>query len=81
MPKLYFCDTGLMSWLLGIREPAQVRAHPLRGSLFENWVISEIVKAQSGGGERPRVDFWREKFPADKFVSWLVHGGDGDIQE
>ena len=44
MPKLHFCDTGLACWLLGIREPAQLRLHPLRGALFETWVASEVLK-------------------------------------
>ena len=50
--KLHFVDTGLASYLLGIREPDQLRTHPLRGALFESWVASELVKrnAHQGGG-------------------------------
>ena len=43
-PKLYFYDTGLACWLLGIQTPEQLRLHPLRGAIFETWVVSEIVK-------------------------------------
>ena len=60
-PKLYFCDPGLAAWLLGIREPGHVAGHPLRGGLFENWVITELVKEQAARGEEPRVYFWRDK--------------------
>lgn len=60
-PKLYFCDPGLASWLVGVREPAQLQAHPLRGALFENWVVSELVKAQAARGEDPRVYYLRDK--------------------
>ena len=60
-PKLYFCDTGLAAWLLGIREPGHIGAHPLRGSLFENWVFTELAKAQAARGETPLVHFWRDK--------------------
>ena len=60
-PKLYFCDSGLAAWLLGIREPGQVAGHPLRGGLFENWVITELIKEQAARGEEPRVHFWRDK--------------------
>ena len=60
-PKLYFCDPGLAAWLMGIREPAQVASHPLRGGLFENWVITELLKEQAARGEEPRVYFWRDK--------------------
>lgn len=61
MPKLYFCDPGLAAWLVGIREPGHVTAHPLRGGLFENWVITELAKAQTQRGESPAVHFWRDK--------------------
>jgi predicted AAA+ superfamily ATPase len=46
MPKLHFYDTGLVCWLLGIRTPEQLRNHPLRGSIFETWVASEIIKSR-----------------------------------
>jgi predicted AAA+ superfamily ATPase len=46
MPKLHFYDTGLACWLLGIRNPDQLRTHPLRGAIFESWVASEILKAR-----------------------------------
>lgn len=60
-PKLYFCDTGLVCWLLGIREVRQLRAHPLRGPIFETWVVSEAVKnrANLGLGQRG-LTFYRE---------------------
>lgn len=44
MPKLYFYDTGLLCWLLGLRQPEHLLSHPLRGEIFETWVISEILK-------------------------------------
>ncbi len=34
-PKLYFLDSGLMCWLLGIQAPEQLTTHPLRGAIFE----------------------------------------------
>lgn len=60
-PRLYFCDPGLAAWLVGIREPGHLAAHPLRGSLFENWAISELAKEQANRGENPAVHFWRDK--------------------
>ena len=60
-PKLYFCDPGLAAWLLGIRQPSHLAGHPLRGGLFENWVITELAKEQAARGEEPRVYFWRDK--------------------
>ena len=60
-PKLYFCDPGLAAWLVGIREPGHLAAHPLRGGLFENWVVTELAKEQANRGENPAVHFWRDK--------------------
>lgn len=44
MPKLYFYDIGLVSYLLGMRSPEQTIQHPLKGALFENFVIAEFMK-------------------------------------
>ena len=59
-PKLYFYDTGLLCWLLGIQEPGQLVAHPLRGHIFETLVVSELVKAYCNQGERAPLYFWRD---------------------
>jgi predicted AAA+ superfamily ATPase len=60
MPKLYFYDVGLVSWLLGIRTPEQMTTHPLRGSIFETFVISELIKSCFNLGERHNLYFWRD---------------------
>lgn len=59
-PKLYFYDTGLLCWLLGIQEPGQLTTHPLRGNLFETLVVSELIKAYFNQGERAPLYFWRD---------------------
>jgi len=59
-PKLYFYDTGLVCWLLGIQEAGQIATHPLRGSIFETLIISELVKARLNKGERAEFHFWRD---------------------
>ena len=51
MPKLYFYDVGLVSWLLGIRTEEQMETHPLRGSIFKTMVIAEMLY----GGEESYV--------------------------
>ena len=61
MPKLHFYDTGLACWLLGIREAAQLDVHPLRGAIFECWVVSEIIKQRFNRGEANGVFFFRDK--------------------
>lgn len=60
MPKLYFYDTGLACWLLGIRTPEQLAMHPLRGSIFETFVTAELAKSQLNQGEPRNLYFWRD---------------------
>jgi predicted AAA+ superfamily ATPase len=60
MPKLYFYDAGLVSWLLGIRTQEQLETHPLRGNIFETFIISEIFKSRLNRGEQPTFSFWRD---------------------
>jgi hypothetical protein len=72
MPKLHFYDTGLACWLMGIRESAQLDVHPLRGAIFEGWVVSEIVKQRFNRGETNGVWFFRDKSGLESDV--LVQG-------
>jgi uncharacterized protein len=58
--KLYFCDTALAAWLIGIREEGQVATHPLRGALFENLVVMEFFKHWLNQGEVPALHFFRD---------------------
>lgn len=60
-PKLYFLDTGLAAWLLGIQDPGQLATHPLRGALFETWVIAELLKTRFNAGETSSLYFWRDR--------------------
>ena len=43
-PKLHLLDSGLACYLLGIRTPDELRHHPLRGAIFESWVVAEITE-------------------------------------
>ncbi|GBD91138.1 hypothetical protein BMS3Abin04_01863 [bacterium BMS3Abin04] len=60
MPKLYFYDTGLASSLLGIENVKQLTFHPLRGSLFENFVTVEFLKKRYNEGKQNNLFFWRD---------------------
>jgi uncharacterized protein len=60
-PKLYFYDSGLAASLLRIESPRQLQGHPLRGALFETWVVSEIAKAHFHRGRRPQMCFYGER--------------------
>lgn len=59
-PKLYFVDVGLTAWLLGIETPDQVATHPLRGALFETWVVGEFLKSRFNRGLASNLTFWRD---------------------
>jgi len=59
-PKVHFLDTGLVCYLMQIREPGQLRLHPLRGAIFESWVVSELYKAMANQGEQPILHHYRE---------------------
>lgn len=58
--KLYFYDTGLVARLLGIRSSEELRHHPLRGNLFECWVVSEVCKWRFHNRQPLPIHFWRE---------------------
>ncbi len=60
-PKLYFYDTGLLCWALGIRSADQLDTHPLRGAIFECWVVAEILKHHTHRGLTPRLSFFRDQ--------------------
>ena len=53
--KIHMLDSGLTCHLLGIRSADELLNHPLRGAIFESWVVSEIVKAALHAGKRERM--------------------------
>ncbi len=59
-PKLYFYDTGLACSLLEINTASQIATHYLRGSLFENMVINELIKQRFNIGRDANFTFWRD---------------------
>lgn len=73
-PKLYFVDTGLACHLLRLRSRAHLETHPLRGALFENFIIAEIVKAYFHHRRQPPLHYWRDRIGHE--VDLLVEEGD-----
>jgi len=59
-PKLYFYDTGLAAWLLGINDAKQMSIHAMRGALFENLMISELLKGRFNKALASNLYFWRD---------------------
>jgi predicted AAA+ superfamily ATPase len=60
MPKLYFYDSGLAAYLLGIHREEHLLAHPLKGALFETLIMSEMMKARLNAGLAENLYFWRD---------------------
>jgi predicted AAA+ superfamily ATPase len=58
-PKLYFWDSGLVCRLLGIERHEQLATHPLRGAIFENWVVTEFMKGRFNRLQKSNLYFWR----------------------
>jgi len=59
-PKLYFYDTGLASYLLGLKNEKHIKNHPLRAALFENMVINEYLKYRFNHGLSNNAYFYRD---------------------
>lgn len=59
-PKLYFYDVGLASYLLGIENKTQMSHDPLRGALFENLIVSEVLKSRFNQGKESNLYFYRD---------------------
>lgn len=59
-PKLFFCDTGLLCYLLGIESVEQLVESPHFGAIFENLVVAETMKRHLNKGVRPELYFYRD---------------------
>jgi len=74
-PKVYFYDVGLACWLLGIKTVEQLQHHPLRGALFENLVVVEVMKSLRNQGLRDPLYFFRDSNGLE--VDLLLEHADG----
>ncbi len=59
-PKLYFHDTGLAAFLLGIQTPQQLAIHPARPALFETLVVGDYLRNCFNNGKPSNLYFWRD---------------------
>lgn len=61
-PKIYFMDTGLVCHLVGWSSSQVAMNGAMSGSLFENFVISEIIKSYYNSGHDSKdIYFYRDK--------------------
>lgn len=59
-PKIYFCDTGLACTLLGIESAEQLAFDKMRGHLFENLIVVELLKRRLNEGKESNLYFYRD---------------------
>jgi hypothetical protein len=74
-PKLYFYDTGLVSFLLKIENAASLKTSSYKGNLFENFIINELVKSNFHGNRMREFYFWRDHSGHEIDVLWQSHQG------
>ena len=74
-PKLYFYDTGIATTLLGVNSVEQLIGHPLRGSLFENLVINNVIKYGYNKGLSENLFFYRDKSGHEVDLVWEQPNG------
>ena len=74
-PKLYFYDTGLAAYLLGINTVEQLEVNPLRGSLMENLVVNDFIKYGTNRGIDQQLYFYRDKSQREVDVLRMAPNG------
>ena len=76
-PKIYFYDTGLVCSLVGIDSADQVKTYHSKGALFENLIITELIKGRLHHGGVPRFYFWQNKTKQE--IDLIIDHPDGPI--
>ncbi len=74
-PKLYFLDTGLCAWLLGITTEREMQTHYARGALFETWAVTEALKWRAVRGNAQPLYFWRDNIGNEVDLLLEQNGG------
>ena len=74
-PKLFFYDTGLACYLLGIENDRQLQTDRMRGHLFENMVVADMMKRRANAGREAGLMFYRDSNGNE--IDLLVPDGTG----
>ena len=64
-PKVYFVDTGLAAFLTGWNTPETLANGAMAGSIFETYVVSEIIKSYWYNGRSPNIYYYRDNHGAE----------------
>lgn len=76
-PKIYFIDSGLLCYFLGIDSDAALMRSPFLGAIFEGFIASEIVKSQYVRGKRRELYYFRDQQGLE--VDFVVPQGNGRV--
>src|ERR1019366_8458767 len=76
-PKVYWGDSGLACYLLGLTSAAELERSPFLGPLFEGFVAAEILKSQSNRGMRKELYYFRDQQGLE--VDFLVPGPNASL--
>ncbi|MDO4335248.1 MAG: ATP-binding protein [Bacteroidales bacterium] len=79
--KIYFYDTGLLCNLLSITEPGAIANNVLRGAIFENMAVAELMKRSANAGKRPAYSFYRQNSGMEVDVVNPAADGSIDLYE
>lgn len=74
-PKLYFHDTGLAAFLMGVQDARHMSIHASRPALFETFIVGEFLKHRFNAGLPSNLFFWRDNIGTE--VDVLVEDGSG----
>ncbi len=74
-PKMYFYDTGLACYLMGIENDRQLQTDRMRGHLFENMVVADMMKRRANAGREAGLMFYRDSNGNE--IDLLVPDGTG----
>ena len=69
-PKLYFLDTGQACFLLDIQSPDQLATHPLRGTLFESFIVAELLKKRFNAVQTDNLFYFRDNIGNEVDIIW-----------
>ena len=69
-PKLYFLDTGLACFLLDIQNSGQLATHPLRGALFETFIVAELLKKRFNAVQTDNLFYFRDNIGNEVDIIW-----------
>ena len=74
-PKIYFYDTGLVSYLVGIKNKDLFENGPMTGCIFENYVVSEIMKKINHSDDDAELFYYRNSngLEIDLIVDWKTY--------